>query len=214
MRATHTIALYYLLPGVGWSVDAADIQCGSHGCDSTALEMVLLQNRHQLGTKASARQEADHLIGQPVRQNIQVVLEQEADAVNKSNGTSLQKSLFVQLEYELKLSQDPPSKNKLILALIEVLLLGVLGIDRCYMGQVLLGSLKGVTCGGFIIWAVIDYFVVGYYALMKTTSIGSFGYHAKFDQGAVEPAFWVFVLLLAFKVCGFYGHASRRKSKE
>ncbi|MBI5817509.1 MAG: TM2 domain-containing protein [Verrucomicrobia bacterium] len=41
------------------------------------------------------------------------------------------------------------------------LLLGVLGVDRFYMGYTGLGILKLVTIGGCGIWALIDFAMIG-----------------------------------------------------
>lgn len=38
---------------------------------------------------------------------------------------------------------------------------GVFGIDRIYVGSILLGLLKLITLGGLGIWALIDLFMVG-----------------------------------------------------
>ena len=39
--------------------------------------------------------------------------------------------------------------------------LGILGIDRFYMGQIGLGLLKLLTVGGFGLWYVVDQFLIG-----------------------------------------------------
>jgi len=44
--------------------------------------------------------------------------------------------------------------------LIISLLVGSLGIDRMMIGQVGLGVIKLLTCGGFVIWALIDLFLI------------------------------------------------------
>lgn len=46
------------------------------------------------------------------------------------------------------------------ISLIVSLLAGSLGIDRFIIGDVGLGIGKLVTCGGFGIWAIIDWFII------------------------------------------------------
>ena len=37
---------------------------------------------------------------------------------------------------------------------------GPIGFDRFYIGDYLLGILKTITCGGLLIWAIIDLFLI------------------------------------------------------
>jgi TM2 domain-containing membrane protein YozV len=45
-------------------------------------------------------------------------------------------------------------------ALILSLVIGVLGVDRFYIGSIALGVLKLITFGGFGIWGFIDWFLI------------------------------------------------------
>lgn len=55
-------------------------------------------------------------------------------------------------------TDDPPSK--LTLLLIQSSCLGILGIDRFYLGQIWTGIAKLLTFGGAGIWALVDYYRV------------------------------------------------------
>ena len=60
-------------------------------------------------------------------------------------------------------SKDPT------IAIILSVLVGSLGIDRIYIGDVIIGILKLITCGGCGIWTIIDYFLI-----MKVTKEKNF----------------------------------------
>ena len=50
-------------------------------------------------------------------------------------------------------------KSKVV-ALILSIFLGELGIDRFYLGYIGTGILKLITCGGFVIWWLIDLIMI------------------------------------------------------
>lgn len=57
------------------------------------------------------------------------------------------------------LLQSANLKNPTTILIVSILA-GVLGIDRFMIGDTGLGIGKLLTCGGFGIWAIIDYFMI------------------------------------------------------
>lgn len=47
-----------------------------------------------------------------------------------------------------------------IISLILSIIVGSLGVDRFYVGDIGLGVIKLITCGGFYIWWLIDMFLI------------------------------------------------------
>lgn len=60
------------------------------------------------------------------------------------------------------------------LAVVLSMILGTLGIDRCYLGDVGWGFLKCFSCGGFCVWAIVDVFLI-----------------VTFSLGPQDGSFWV-----------------------
>jgi|YelNatPaOPRAMG01_1025707.scaffolds.fasta_scaffold287569_2 TM2 domain-containing membrane protein YozV len=77
----------------------------------------------------------------------------EAELAQLMQGmTEQQKALF--------LSRYNAEKKDRALALILSILFGPFGVDRFYVGDMLAGALKLITFGGFLIWYIIDFFLI------------------------------------------------------
>jgi len=57
------------------------------------------------------------------------------------------------------LLQSLPFKDPTMLLVISILV-GSLGVDRMFIGQIGLGIVKLITCGGLGIWFIIDLFLI------------------------------------------------------
>lgn len=67
------------------------------------------------------------------------------------------------MNYQIMQFKDPTT------SLIISLLAGPLGIDRFYVGDTTLGVVKLITCGGFGIWTIVDWFLIMDLARDKNT---------------------------------------------
>mmetsp|Transcript_782 Transcript_782/g.2128 ORF Transcript_782/g.2128 Transcript_782/m.2128 type:complete len:223 (+) Transcript_782:78-746(+) len=114
-----------------------------------------------------------------------------------------------QIELELS-TTTVPQKNKVILAIVELLGLGLCGIDRCFMGQVWVGILKGLTLGGFVVWALLDYVAVLVSCLCSMHSINFLGLRADFTN--VKATFILTLTLVIIKVVASFYHFRHRGS--
>lgn len=124
-----------------------------------------------------------------------------------------------QLEYELHLSgtndtNSLPQKSKVTLSVLCFFGLNLCGIDRCYLGQCCLGTVKGLTCGGLGIWFFIDWIIIICNMLKKAKSINTFGFQASFPADELDTAFWISVVSVLVKLCCGGGGAAKKKGSE
>ena len=66
--------------------------------------------------------------------------------------------------------------------------LGIFGIDRFLVGDILAGFLKLITLGGFGIWVVIDYFLIGNRTRDKNIEKARYIYHSIQKRRAFSEA--------------------------
>lgn len=107
------------------------------------------------------------------------------------------------IQHEIEMPRSAPQVDKTVYVAI-TMLLGFCGCDRCFMGQVCLGVGKGLTCGGFLIWFFIDYFVCIYVALSKAPKIEMMGYNAVFEPSTIDSAFWLCIALTVVDLLSKY----------
>lgn len=95
-----------------------------------------------------------------------------------------------------------PTANKLVLVALETFpLVGWLGFDRIYLGQIRVGLLKMAICictlflGGSI-WGLIDGYIVIANAMARETAINRLGMSAVFDQEHVQVARYLAIVTL------------------
>jgi len=60
-------------------------------------------------------------------------------------------------QFQVVLSQDYKDPSWMLLI---SLLVGTLGVDRFLLNEIGLGVVKLITCGGFGIWTIVDWFLV------------------------------------------------------
>lgn len=116
--------------------------------------------------------------------------------------SSIGRRIRHEIEYELRLNKDPavPVVNKVVLTIIVGFGGGFCGCDRCFLHQIGLGVVKGLTLGGLGFWFVADYMVLLCNILMAEKSIDTFAFKATFQPDTVQPAVYVMATLLAISV--------------
>lgn len=94
-------------------------------------------------------------------------------------------------------------KSKIVLMMMEILPLYLCGIDRCYMGSICTGILKGITLGGLGIWAIIDWLIFVPNALQMECTINSMSVEGAFDPVSLEGGkYCAYIALVGFMLKG------------
>lgn len=122
-------------------------------------------------------------------------------ASNATHITGVVDLVVREFKHEIMLHEAvAPTVNKWPLILVVMLGGGFCGIDRCCLGQIMLGVLKGVTCGGCYCWFVVDSVILIVNALMSWKSVRALWMHADFHPDTINPAFWICIGMLMWNV--------------
>merc|ERR1719188_2575505 len=84
--------------------------------------------------------------------------------------------------------------------MILAMMIGCCGCDRCFMGQICCGVVKGCTFGGFGVWLLIDFWVCFISCLSKDKEIHTLGYNAVFEKSTIEGAFIGAILIFILHI--------------
>jgi len=107
--------------------------------------------------------------------------------------------MLVEIEFEL--NREMPRRNKALLAIIELVGLGVFGVDRCYTGQMCIGVIKGLTFGGFAVWAILDYIGVAITCLSFSHTLNVLGMRAVFESSGWNAVAFMLIIVLWPVMC-------------
>eukprot|EP00929_Paragymnodinium_shiwhaense_P086066 TRINITY_DN4654_c1_g1_i1.p1 TRINITY_DN4654_c1_g1~~TRINITY_DN4654_c1_g1_i1.p1 ORF type:complete len:216 (-),score=35.19 TRINITY_DN4654_c1_g1_i1:176-745(-) len=136
------------------------------------------------------------------------VITDAATGVGSGNGTVAVTEqpgpLKCRAENEKLLKEGFATKGKLTMMILQMFNLGIFGVDRCYMGNTCAGVIKGLTCGGCGIWALIDLIIILINCLDKSCYISKLGYEAVWSDENMDTPYYlaiVSVILLLFQSC-------------
>jgi hypothetical protein len=115
------------------------------------------------------------------------------------------------MQHEIEMPKSGPKVDKTIYVALGMVF-GLCGCDRCFMGQICCGMIKGFSFGGLLLWWLIDYVLCIYIALSKAPNISTMGYSADFEPSTIDNAFWLCVCLIIGNACTqTYGTNSARE---
>lgn len=128
------------------------------------------------------------------------------DQPNSSMTATFRQSIWNTMPHlrqtEIELPQaNRPKRNKVIWVIL-AMPLGYCGFDRCFMGQICCGFAKGFTCGGFMIWHLIDFWVCFVSCMSKEEEIHIVGYDVVFEKDTIDGAFIIATVFLIIPVIG------------
>lgn len=86
---------------------------------------------------------------------------------------------------------DFPTKNKVVVVVLELTGLGILGIDRFWIGgtfNIVLGILKLLTCGGCGLWALVDFVAICSNAIGLSPYLSCLGMHCQWADTSMMLA--------------------------
>jgi hypothetical protein len=121
---------------------------------------------------------------------------------DQDTATNLEEVISKEIEFEIgspKNKKKAEQFNKLGFVLVNMLL-GYCGVDRCFVGQTLLGFVKGLTLGGIGIWFMIDYVIQIINTLCRYDELKFMGFDVHWEKDTITSAFVLCIVILSLKV--------------
>jgi len=131
---------------------------------------------------------------------------------NSSHFSLWENVITNRIKHELEFKAEPPKVNKILWVLF-TMAFGLCGCDRCFMGQICLGVIKGLTFGGLLVWQLIDYFVCAVNAIQMEKEVKAVGYDVAFEENSIQFAQYLagfFLLCLLIHICLFANNTRKQ----
>lgn len=187
--------------------DDLDEASAEDSASAEGMATLLLQTKHNL-----SRLSVTQVLSGSTSSQMTLNMTSDSNASYNMDARTFQTvltSAHSEIMYELDLhgERKAGTKSKVALAVLNGLCLGLCGIDRCYLGQPCIGTIKALTFGGLGFWMIIDYIIILVNCFQQTESINVFGMHAIFntENNEVTTAFYLSILFLVFQLCGGCG---------
>mmetsp|Transcript_137919 Transcript_137919/g.239791 ORF Transcript_137919/g.239791 Transcript_137919/m.239791 type:complete len:463 (+) Transcript_137919:131-1519(+) len=166
------------------------------------------ENAMQGFNAALRNEQSNELTENPLsNEELSVVEQRSNDTVTTEQHSPFNLLLYNEIVFEVSQQNGTlQHKSKIALALLEGFFVpALLGVDRCYMGQPLLGVLKGISFGGCMIWYLIDYIVICVNMFEQKATINTLGFSADFKNDQVSTALLITICFLVVHYCCYSG---------
>jgi len=158
---------------------------------------IVLKHQHLHSTSTSDDIPAVHVSGT----NASAVSRETLNSTHQAPKVDVQNLMNRSLAYEVNMTSSSTQISKIGLAVVNLLFLGICGVDRCMAGQVCLGVIKGLTLGALGVWSLLDYVTIVINCLGKYETLTWMGYDVTFSDEDTQPAFVLTLVCVILKLC-------------